>query len=81
MERQPSPPGLRPGQGCAIAGLFLAGLAVFVAPLLVGPAGMVLGVVADIRGERRGRWVVALAALGTVLGLLIGLLPDKFVMN
>ena len=72
---------MRPGQGCAIAGLFLAGFAIFVAPLVVGPAGMALGVFAEIKGERRGRWVAALAALGTVLGLLVGLLPDKFVMN
>jgi hypothetical protein len=61
--------------------LFLAGFAVFVAPLVVGPAAMVLGAVAYFRGERRGRWVVALAVLCTVLGLLVGLLPDKFVMN
>jgi hypothetical protein len=81
VEQRPSPAGLRPGQGCALAGLFLAGLAIFVAPLLLGPAGMVLGIVADVRGERRGRWVAVLAALGLVLGILVGLLPDKFVMN
>jgi hypothetical protein len=81
VEQQPSPPRLRPGQGCAIAGLFLAGFAIFVAPLVVGPAGIALGVVAEIKGERRGRWVAALAALGMVLGLLIGLLPERFVMN
>jgi hypothetical protein len=56
-------------------------MAIFIAPLLLGPAGMVLGIVADVRGERRGRWVAALSALGLLLGLLVGLLPDRFVMN
>jgi hypothetical protein len=54
---------------------------VFVAPLLVGPAAMALGAFAYFRGERRGRWVVALAVVCTILGLLLELLPDKFVMN
>ena len=64
-----------------MSGLILAALAIFVFPLGLGTAGMLLGLLADVRGERRGRWVVALAALGMVLGLLLGLLPDKFVTS
>jgi hypothetical protein len=56
-------------------------MAVFVLPLVLGPAGMVFGTLAAVRGERRGRWIVALAALGMVLGLLLGMLPDRFVSN
>ena len=81
VEQRPSPAGLQPGQGCALAGFILAGLAIFVFPFVLGPAAMLLGAVAELRGERRGRWVVALGALGLVLGLLLGLLPDKFVMS
>ena len=62
-------------------GLALAAMAIFVFPLGFGPAGMVLGAISFVRGERRGRWVIALAALGMVLGLLLGMLPDRFVSN
>ena len=81
MEEQPTPTKLQPGQGCALFGLALAAMAIFVFPLGFGPAGMVLGAISFVRGERRGRWVIALAALGMVLGLLLGMLPDKFVSN
>ena len=50
----------RRGQGCALLGLVLAGLAIFVLPFILGPAGMAFGIIADLRGERRGRWVIAL---------------------
>jgi hypothetical protein len=56
-------------------------MAIFVLPLVLGPAGMAFGGIAYYRGERRGRWVVVVAAVGMVLGLLLGLLPDKFVSN
>jgi hypothetical protein len=81
VEERPTPTKLQPGQGCALFGLGLAAMAIFVFPLGFGPAGMVLGTISFLRGERRGRWVIALAALGMVLGLLLGLLPDKFVSN
>jgi hypothetical protein len=81
VEERPSPAGLQRGQACALFGLCLAGLAIFVLPLVLGPAGMAFGIIADLRGERRGRWVIALAVLGTVLGVLLGMLPDKFVSN
>jgi hypothetical protein len=72
---------LERGQLCAVIGAALAAFAIFVYPLVVGPAGMVLGATAWARGERRGRWIVVAAIVGTVLGLLLGLLPDKFVSN
>jgi hypothetical protein len=81
VPERPTPTKLLPGQGCALFGLGLAAMAIFVFPLGFGPAGMVLGAIAVVRGERRGRWVIALAVLGTVLGLLLAMLPDKFVSN
>jgi ABC-type multidrug transport system permease subunit len=56
-------------------------MAIWVAPLLLGPIAVVLGILAEIRGDRLGRWIVLAAVLTTGLGLLLGLLPNKFLMN
>jgi hypothetical protein len=73
--------GLKRGQGFALAGAVAAAWAVFVAPLVLGPLGVMLGGVAFVRGERRGRWVVLAAVVGLGLGLVLNALPDKFVQN
>jgi len=72
---------LQPGQAAAIWGVVAAAWAVFVLPLFCGGVGLVLGAVAWKRGERRGRWVMVAAIVGLLLGLGLGLLPDKFVSN
>ena len=72
---------LRPGQAAAIWGVVCAAWAVFVVPLFFGVVGIALGAFAWWRGERRGRWVIVAAAVGLVLGVGLGLLPDKFVSN
>jgi hypothetical protein len=64
-----------PGQLLAGAGVVAAGLAVWLVPLVFGPLGMLFGVLAVVRGERRGRWVIVIAAAALVLGLLVSLLP------
>ena len=72
---------LRPGQAAALWGVVADAWAVFVFPLFFGAVGLVLGVVAWRRGERRGRWVAVAAVVCALAGIGIGLLPDKFVMN
>ncbi|MDQ1429865.1 MAG: hypothetical protein QOF40_467 [Actinomycetota bacterium] len=72
---------LRPGQAAAIWGVVCAAWAVFVVPLFFGVVGIALGAFAWWRGERRGRWVIVAAAVGLLLGVGLGLLPDKFVSN
>jgi hypothetical protein len=72
---------LRPGQAAAIWGVVSAAWAVFVLPLFFGAVGIALGAYAWWRGERRGRWVVVAAIVGLLLGLGLGLMPDKFVSN
>jgi MFS family permease len=72
---------LQPGQAAAIWGVVAAAWAVFVLPLFCGAVGIVLGAYAWRRGERRGRWVIVAAVVGLLLGLGLGLLPDKFVSN
>jgi hypothetical protein len=72
---------LQPGQAAAIWGVVAAAWAVFVLPLFFGAVGVALGAYAWWRGERRGRWVIVAAVVGLLLGLGLGLLPDKFVSN
>jgi hypothetical protein len=72
---------LKRGQGCALFGIFFAAWAVWVLPYVFGPLGMVMGGLAYARGERRGRWVVLIAAAGMLAGILFGLLPHKFTEN
>jgi Flp pilus assembly protein TadB len=72
---------LQPGQAAAIWGVVAAAWAIFVLPLVCGGIGLMLGAVAWMRGERRGRWVMVAAVVGLLLGLGLGLLPDKFVSN
>ena len=71
----PLPPGRLP----ACFGFGVAGLAMWVFPLVLGPIAVVLGLVALRRGEWLGRWVVLAGIVGLVLGLVIEALPDSFV--
>jgi hypothetical protein len=70
---------LRPGQLAAILGVFSAGFAVWILPWILGPLAMIFGGVAMARGERRGLWVIGLAAVCIALGLVIHALPDEIV--
>ncbi|HEX9505728.1 MAG TPA: hypothetical protein VGA62_06945 [Acidimicrobiia bacterium] len=72
---------LQPGQAAAIWGVVSAAWAIFVLPLFFGAVGLALGAIAWKRGETRGRWVMLAAVVGLLLGLGLGLLPDKFVSN
>lgn len=85
MDNQPATTGpargLAPGQGLGIAGLTLAGMAIWIAPLVLGPLAMALGLISYLRGERRSRWVIVLAVVAIGLGLLLNLLPDKFAFS
>jgi hypothetical protein len=72
---------LQPGQAAAIWGVVCAAWAVFLLPAAFGTIAFALGGFAWWRGERRGRWVMVAAAVATLLGLGLGLLPDWFVSN
>ncbi len=71
------PAGLRRGQLCAILGIAAAGLAVWTFPLVTGPISMALGALAWSRGERRARWIIPLAVVCMVAGLLFALIPEN----
>jgi hypothetical protein len=80
-QAQDSRPGLRRGQGCALGGAALAALSVFILWYILGPIAIVLGVLAMLRGEPRGKWVVLAALVCMLAGFGISLLPETFVMN
>jgi len=81
VESRPPTQGIQPAQGLAVLGAGVAGMAIFVIPLVLGPVAMILGGVAIAKGEPRGKWVIVAAAVCIVLGLLLSLLPDKFVVT
>jgi hypothetical protein len=70
---------LRPGQLAAILGVFSAAFAIWILPWILGPLAMILGGVAMYRGERRGLWVIGIAAVCIILGLIIHSLPAETV--
>lgn len=68
---------LRPGQLAAILGVSAAAFAIWILPLILGPLAMIFGGVAMYRGERRGLWVIVIAAVCIVLGLVVYALPAE----
>jgi hypothetical protein len=70
---------LRPGQLSAILGVFAAGFAIWILPWILGPIAMVFGGVAMARGERRGLWVIGIAAVCIALGVIVHALPSEIV--
>jgi hypothetical protein len=70
---------LRPGQMAAIVGVFIAGFAIWILPYILGPIAVICGVVAYVRGERRGLWVIGLAVVCMGLGFLVHAIPDDIV--
>jgi hypothetical protein len=63
--------GEEPGNGFAIAAMVLGVLAVFVAPIILGPIGLILAAVARSRNQPLANWAIGVAAAGTVIGLAL----------
>lgn len=58
----------------SLLGFACAFIALFFLPILVGPAGVVLGIVGHVRREERGKWAAVTAGCATIVGLTVGLL-------
>ena len=76
----PRPPGAnggipnarRPGRGWAIAGIVSGVLALGILPIVLGPLGILLGIVGYAKGSRRmGVVAIVAGALGLVIGLVL----------
>lgn len=59
------------GTGLGLTALALSILSLFVFPVLLGIAGIVLGFVARRRGAASGSWAIGIGALSLILGLFI----------
>jgi hypothetical protein len=81
VDSRPPTQGIQPAQGIAVLGAGVAGMAIFVIPFVLGPVAMILGWLAIRKGESRGKWVIVAAPVCIVLGLLLAMLPDKFVVT
>ncbi len=81
MQSRPPTQGIQPEQGLAVLAAGIAGMAIFVIPLVLGPVAMIVGWLAMRKGEPRAKWVILAAPVCVVLGLLLAALPDKFVVT
>jgi hypothetical protein len=68
---QPRTPAQSGTQTLSIVAFICAGLSVLFLPILFGPAGIVLGIVGNSRGERLGRPAAITSAICMVIGFII----------
>ena len=68
----PAAPRSNSGNVLSIIAMVCGVIALFFCPILLGPAGIVCGVVAKKRGESLATIGIAVAAVGLVLGFIIG---------
>lgn len=64
-----------------VFGSVSAAMAIWLLPYVFGPLGMIFGTMAAMRGDHRGRWVIAVAAFCLVLGLIVNLVPDHILFS
>ncbi len=68
-------PGRPRGRGWSIAGIISGVLAIVVVPILLGPLGVVFGIVGLAKGDRRlGITAIIVSVLGFVIGLVVGVI-------
>jgi hypothetical protein len=62
------------GSGYSTAGIVCGAIAFLFLPIVLGPAGLILGAVAKSRGERNAPIALWVAGLGTVVGMILGVM-------
>lgn len=63
---------MKSGTGIGFAALILSILSLFVAPILFGAVGIVLGFIARRRGATRlGSWAIGIGAISIIVGMFI----------
>ncbi|MBO1752661.1 hypothetical protein J4G33_12680 [Actinotalea sp. BY-33] len=56
----------------SILAFVFGGIAVLFLPIVLGPVGIVLAVVAIVRKERLGKIALGVAIAGTIIGMVLG---------
>jgi hypothetical protein len=80
--RRPEAEGNHRQAGSSIVfGCVAAAMAIWLLPYVFGPVGVIFGINAVLHGDRRGRWVVAVAIVGFVLGLIVNVIPDHILFS
>lgn len=59
------------GRGLAYSALALSILSLFILPVLLGAAGIVLGFIARRRGSAIGNWAIGIGTIAILVGILI----------
>ena len=72
---EPAKP-VSPSNTISIIGIVAGALALLL-PIVFGPAGLILGVMARTRNERLANVALLLAAVGMVVGLLVAFLASE----
>lgn len=60
------------GRTLSIVAFVLAGVALLIAPIILGPIAAILGGMAMSKGDPLGRWALAAGIAGTVIGMALG---------
>jgi cytochrome c biogenesis protein CcdA len=60
------------GRTLSIVAFVLAGVAIFIAPIILGPIAAILGGVAMNKGDPIGKSALAAGIAGTIIGLALG---------
>ena len=73
-DRYPAPSRTAAGRGYSVAAFVCAAAAFLVFPIVFGPLGIALGVVANKKGDPLGKWAAITAGVCMVAGMVIGAL-------
>ena len=62
------------GNGFSAAGIILGAIAFLFFPIILGPAGLIMGAVAKSRGEKNAVIAIVVSACGLIIGMLLGII-------
>jgi hypothetical protein len=65
----------------SILAIVLGGISLLIFPILLGPAAIILGVVALVKKERLAPIGLTIGILGTVIGLVLGAIVGAAVLS
>lgn len=69
------------GNGLSTAGIICGALAFLILPIILGPAGLILGGMAKSRGQSRANVALWVSGLGLVGGIIIGVLTTSALLH